>query len=118
MSYRYFFASSRIEQDLGSLDRLPEVRILDRGSDDQVHGPVEELLQSLEQTEVVVRVLAGRLWLELQLKLHQEVDVAFARALASGCPGAEELEPADAVPSAKRFEFGPVLGEFGAHVSS
>src|SRR2546427_9989653 len=98
MSYRYFLASSRIEQDLGTLDRLPEVRVLDRGSDDQVDGPAEELLQSLAQTEVVVRVLAGRLWLEH----HQEVDVAFARALASGCGGTAQLAAADQPAAAQR----------------
>jgi oligopeptide transport system substrate-binding protein len=41
MSYRYFFASSRIKQSPGLLDRLSKIWVLDRRGDDEVHRPLE-----------------------------------------------------------------------------
>src|ERR1017187_2097841 len=48
MSYRYFLASSCIEQGLVTLNTLAKVRILDGRFDDQIHRPPEELLQGLD----------------------------------------------------------------------
>src|SRR5579875_172584 len=52
MSKRYFFASSRIEERFGSLDRLLKVWVLDRGRNYQINGSPEERFQGFEKAEV------------------------------------------------------------------
>src|SRR5215211_4927259 len=88
MSYRYFLASSRIQHGLALLDRLPEVRVLDRGGHYQVYRPTKELLERFAQAEIGVGVGAGR----ERIEVHQEIEVAVARTVPTGRRGAEQLE--------------------------
>src|SRR5690348_8704419 len=75
MSPRYFFVSRRIKQSLGVFDALTKIGIADRGGGDQIHGPAEQLLQSLLEAEEGVDIGAGLQGLELD----QKIDIAARR---------------------------------------
>ena len=90
MSYRYFLASSRIEQDLALLDRLPEIGILDRRGDDQIHRPLEKPFEGFVHSEIGVGVSAAR----QRRKFDQEIQIAFRRVPVAG-RRAEQVEPPD-----------------------
>src|SRR6266542_1359966 len=111
MSKRYFWASSRIEQRLASVDGLPEVWVLDGRSDNQVHGPLEELLKGFQQAEVSIRVRASR---EL-LELDEKVQIALAGAILARRSRTEEFEALDVMVAAELLDGGPALRNLGTH---
>ena len=111
MSYRYFFASSRIKQRLGPLDGLAEKRVFDGGVDNEVHRSLEELLQRLHEAEVPVGLpRAGRC-----LELDKEIEVAVFGAKCPGCGRAEEFEAAHPEAAAQGFQITPPLFDFVDH---
>jgi hypothetical protein len=69
-SNKYFFDSSRIQQGPGSFDTLEEAGAADGRDHDQVDSPAEEILQSLQQAEVRIRVFPGTEVLELDQEIH------------------------------------------------
>ena len=108
MSKRNFLASSRIEQGLGFFHRLPEIGVRDRRFDHEVHPPLEQLLQRLQQAEIAVGVSGSN----GRLKLYQQVQVAFAgvKRLRGGRP--EEFQPPDPMPPAERFQLLAMLLDY------
>ncbi len=81
-------ASSRIEQDLVSIDCLPKVRILDSRRNDKVNRLAQKRLEPFEQTKETVRVTHFG-WL---FKLHQEVKVTLTRAKGASSRGSKDFK--------------------------
>src|SRR5579875_101151 len=111
MSKRYFFASSRIEERFGSLDRLLKVWVLDRGRNYQINGSPEERFQGFEKAEVGIGIAASR----QRFKLNKEIQIAFAWTILSYSGGAEQFQAPDAKAAAQGFKFSAMLSDKRGH---
>jgi hypothetical protein len=105
MSYKYFFAPSRIEQGPRLLDRLAEIRVLDGGGDDQVDWPPHQPHQRLKQTKVGIGVLPRR----QSLEFDEEVVVATLGVEVVSCGRAKQGQAENAVAATQAPQFRSVL---------
>src|ERR1039457_1512053 len=111
MSYRYFRASSRIEERLTLFDTLAEIWISDGRAHDKIDGPSEELLQRFLETEKRSGIAAIRHGFEL----HQKIEVAALRIVGSAEGRTEQFQLADVKLAAELDQLSPMFRNGGIH---